>query len=67
MNRKTTFAIGFIAVTALAFPALAQGQQQHHGEKGQGSSVMGNQGGAGMGNKNSNGGSCFVGFFILKH
>lgn len=49
MNRKTTFAFGFIAATALAFPAFAQGQQQHHGEKGQGSSMMGNQGGAGMG------------------
>ncbi len=49
MNRNTTFALGLIAATALAFPAFAQGQQQHHGEKGQGSSVMGNQGGAGMG------------------
>ena len=49
MNRNTTIALGFIAATTLAFPAFAQGQQQHHGEKGQGSSVMGHQGGAGMG------------------
>jgi len=49
MNRKTTIALGFIAATALAFPAFAQGQQQHHGEKGQGSEMMGNLGGAGMG------------------
>ena len=49
MNRKTTIAFGFIAATALAFPAFAQGQQQHHGQKGQGAGVMGNQAGGGMG------------------
>ena len=49
MNRKTTTILGFVAATALAFPALADGQQQHHGEKGQGTPAMGSQGGVGMG------------------
>ncbi len=48
MNRKTTLALGFITASALAFPALAQGQQHHNGQD-RGSDEISLQGGTGMG------------------